>query len=324
MSSVVTVTEPTTLPVVSWPYGREQVPDVNEGVLYTGCPPSAYHPHPALSSGVLRRVAKTPLHAARGAPTKETPAMLRGNILDCLIISPEEFGRRYECVGSFPLGGKGICNATRNEWRDRVASGAVRGVRVLRDEDMDRSIAELRTMAAEVRNSGEYRGLIGSGTEVYTQLSYWWTDEETGLQCRAKLDWLVTDGETALVADLKSRQDAGPDAVGRELWWDCGDVQLAHYAAGIRKITGMNSIDIGWLDVEANETMAVGAYSSGPGEVEYEAALRRYRILMERYRDTVAAGKLYGWTRGAVASVRYPAVAYREIEQGTYGLGETP
>lgn len=312
----------TTVPesVRPWSYGPATYSDAPECTLFTGCPGSAYHADSALSSGRLRRVAQTLAHAHR-APTslEPTPALVRGELLHCLILRPGDFEREWLYLGSIDRRTKG----GKATYEEAVEQASATGKRLLRDQDLDRPLDDLVRIAHEVRASSEFQALLGDGSSLLSEVSYWWTDAETGLRCRARADAIVLDpsGESALVLDLKTVQDASPRAVGNSLWYDCGDVQLVHYAAGLAQVIGHPAIDVAWLFVEANEVAAIAAHAMGPGEPVYTAAFARYRRLMHRWARATQTGEFPGWTAGAVAPVPLPAGAWEEIEAGSFGLG---
>lgn len=303
-----------------WPYGATAPEQIEEGVLFTDCPPAIYHADPAMSSGKLRRVALTPRHALR-MPTSldETPALVRGNILHCLILRPQDFDKEYLYVGSID---KRTAEG-KSAWAAAEAKARERDLRIVRDQDMDRPMSQLVQIANEVRASREFETLLGDGSGVLTEVSYWWRDYATGILCRARADAVVIDPRhaSALVIDLKTCGDASPHAIANALWYDHGDVQLAHYGDGLREILQSPNVDFGWLYVEVNESVAIAAHISGPLEPQYQAAFARRAILMGRWARAVSANEFPGWTAGAIAPVPLPHAAYGEIERETYGLG---
>ncbi len=65
-----------------------------------------------------------------------------------------------------------------------------------------------------------------------------WTDEDTGILCRGRMDWITkVNGEYAIV-DLKTTRDASPVLFGRDCARFSYHLQLAYYADAVEQATG--------------------------------------------------------------------------------------
>lgn len=129
-----------------------------------------------------------------------------------------------------------------------------------------------------VRSHPVAAALLKSGTAEQTVT---WTDSETGIACKARLDWL---GAAALV-DLKTCQDVDARTFGMTAAKYGYAGQLAFYLAGLRA----NGIDVPAkiiaVEMDAPHDVAVFGLDEGvlyAGEVEVTTLLRRVADCRER------------------------------------------
>ncbi|MGV9756987.1 PD-(D/E)XK nuclease-like domain-containing protein [Streptomyces tricolor] len=94
----------------------------------------------------------------------------------------------------------------------------------------DYEVAE--AMADAVRRHPIAGPLFQPGTGR-AELSIFWTDQETGVRCRIRPDWLKELPGLALCADYKSCRDANPEAVSRAIRDYSYHQQDALYVDGI-------------------------------------------------------------------------------------------
>ncbi|MEM7272717.1 MAG: PD-(D/E)XK nuclease-like domain-containing protein [Actinomycetota bacterium] len=68
-----------------------------------------------------------------------------------------------------------------------------------------------------------------------------WDDPESGVRCRARLDWLrdAPDGGRSLVPDYKTARSAAPDAFGKSVYDYGYHQQACHY------LDGVNALNLG-------------------------------------------------------------------------------
>lgn len=86
--------------------------------------------------------------------------------------------------------------------------------------------------AACVATDAEVMPYLAGGRAEVTAL---WTDAATGVECKARLDWIASIGA---VVDLKSTRDASPEAFARQAWNLHYHAQAAMYSDAIHAITG--------------------------------------------------------------------------------------
>lgn len=148
---------------------------------------------------------------------KSTAAMLAGTLAHCMILEPKEWGLRY----SVRPDGLDLRTKAGKEWAERQC-----GEPVSLSQEMD---AEFQRAA--VTDVPELSEILSSGEP---ELSVFWTDEATGLQCKARPDWLHQrkDGRYVIL-DLKTTSETGPDDFGRSVNTFGYHRQAAHYIDGV-------------------------------------------------------------------------------------------
>lgn len=120
---------------------------------------------------------------------EDTPALLLGRAIHCAILEPERWGRDYVAR---PYFGDGRTKAAKAAKADFLA-GLAPGTEVLSADEYE--LAE--RVAEEVRAHPVARALLAEGRteEVIT-----WTDEETGVPCKGRLDLIAP----TFVLDVKT------------------------------------------------------------------------------------------------------------------------
>lgn len=138
-----------------------------------------------------------------------------------------------------------------------------------------REVSEAAATAEAIRNNAVVAPFLQSGRgEVVVT----WDDEETGLPCKARLDWL---DETSLnLVDLKTIGAVDEIHVGRIVAQNLYHGQMAHYVAGLRA-NGLN-VDAYIIAAEGKGAHDVGVFrldSGGPDGALYAGELLRRRLL---------------------------------------------
>jgi len=177
------------------------------GLAY-GVDASAYHEKQLgmVSKSALDQLDRSPAHYRAwldGGSAKETPALKFGRAFHCCILEPQAFAATYTVVPDF-----GDCRTKPNK-DAKIAWFAANDGRDFIDDNM---LAAIRGMEAAVRkHPAASRILLDGASEVTLR----WTDQQTGLPCKSRADYYVKSKR--LVADLKSTEDASPEAFMRSV-----------------------------------------------------------------------------------------------------------
>lgn len=170
----------------------------------------------------------SPAHAVyfREHPQDETPSTRLGTALHVAALEPERFAEAYTlagpCVaplksgdrkgepcgvsGKYRTGGAWYCGT-----RGHLPAGCQvdQGLKTLTHEEYE----QVTLMARNIRqHPAAFKLLTADGA---AEVSLFWTDLETGVDCKARLDWIAWD---LAIVDVKTCQCAKPEAFGADIW----------------------------------------------------------------------------------------------------------
>lgn len=200
------------------------IPEV--GVVYD-LPNEIYHSLPSLSKSQLADFMVLPenyywkhLDPDR-PPREETVGQRSGTLLHTLVLEPHTFKDRYAV-------GPDVSRATK-AWKEWEAT-LPRGVCAIKPDEFVAG----QKQAERLRAHPEVAEILSSGV---AEASVFWIDEETGLHCRCRPDWLHDAGHGWIALDLKTGP-AGPFEFGGQCFRMSYDMQDAMYSEGIERATG--------------------------------------------------------------------------------------
>lgn len=163
---------------------------------------------------------KTPAHlkAYTEAPEQPgTPAMAFGRAYHCRMLEPAKFAATYCVRPDFGDLRTNVGKAARDAW---LADHA--GMQTLTKDDSDR----IEAMAAALQAHPLAWAILSQG---HSEVTMYWNDRQTGVPCKARADkW----HPGKLFADLKTTDDASPEAFRRSVSKYAYHVQHAHYCDG--------------------------------------------------------------------------------------------
>lgn len=204
------------------------------GVVYD-MPFADYLAVEAVSSSGLRNAARSMWHYRNRVDVEQTRPMLRGTLAHCAVLEPDALAKRYVVTPADapkrPTEAQWAAKksnessqAAKDWWNNFNAALAGREV-VTHDEF---AVTQLQLEA--IRQCRELADLLATGRG---EVSIFWIDEDTGLYCKARPDWL-----SDMALDLKTCADESPSGFSRAAARLRYDLQDAHYSAGIEAVTG--------------------------------------------------------------------------------------
>jgi exodeoxyribonuclease VIII len=284
-----------------------------------------YRALPGISQSALKVIGEQSPAAyrwQRDHPSPPSEAMVMGSLVDCLLLEPDEFDRRYvvEAPGSWPAttcpdpkcaAKPGAPCINRDGSVSKRCHG---GRRVEASSDGRRIVAdhqhqEASTIARLVL-AHPMAGRLIAGTDH--QVSMQWTDEATGGPCKGRLDLACVN----LLGDLKTcRRGVGSAAGWPRYAWGCGyDYQAAYYSDGWRACTGEAAPPWLWITVETEGPYHCAVHQAHPSWIELGRA--RYRAALERLLRCQEEERWPGYTEDIqiVSPPRWASVS-QEVEQ---------
>ena len=163
-----------------------------------------YRQHPSISRSELWRMHESPekFRYYRENPPEPTPALLFGQVVHKLLLQPETFDDDFAVAPNIDRrtkDGKEAYNAflTASEGKSIVTA------------DMYETA---QSMAQRALQEPFVAKLLNGQKEV----PFFWTDEDTGIDCKCRLDCLSEIGENLIIVDYKSCTDASNDGFIRD------------------------------------------------------------------------------------------------------------
>lgn len=176
------------------------------GVIQLGVPAYEYHEKKlgVVSKSALDEIARSPMHYRAwvdGVEKEPTPALVFGQAFHCALLEPAVFSATYAIEPDFGDCRFKAAKTARDEWRESHQTH----VR-LNEEDG----ARIKGMIASINAHPAASRLLAEGE---SEVTLRWTDEQTGLACKARADYWVKSKR--MVVDAKSTGDASPDGFVR-------------------------------------------------------------------------------------------------------------
>lgn len=199
----------------------------------------------AISNSMLKFVAANKLvkyhshFVSRSLPFKEpTRQMEMGSAIHGCILEGKSLDDVLRVIPPHCLKSNGAINpGPTNEFRDSLPPGCS----AVKQDEFYGAMACVDAIRARIGK------LLEHPNALFERVIYW-TDAETGMRCRMKADIIVPLGDTIIVPDLKTCDDAEPrefrQCIIRGKYW----LQAAHYREGVRAwaqdVLGIQSPDI--------------------------------------------------------------------------------
>jgi hypothetical protein len=233
--------------------------------VYPAMPFDEYFSFQNISKHQLDSLARSPAHyrAALEQPRKRTAAMIFGAAVHAAILEPHEFAR---CYAQAPETDK------RSKLGKEAHEAAAAGGRTLLKID---ELLAIHAMTDAIR-AHPYASILLAPEDGEAEVSIAWVDEETGVPCRARPDFL-NDAHNVVV-DLKTAQDASYGVFARACANYTYHLQAAFYLDGMAAVKKPH-----------DKFIFVGAESEPPYAVAcYELAAEDVRVGQVRYRHALA------------------------------------
>lgn len=257
-----------------------------------------YHAHEAISNSGLTELAKSAAHyrhyRENGSP--DTDALNFGSAFHTMLLEPEAFDSRVQLWS----GQSRATTKGKEEYANAVATGKL----TLKIDEHVAMKAMCSAINAHV-SSNVY--LSGKGK---VEASLFWTDAETGVQCRCRPDWMRDDG---VLVDLKTTRDASPEQYERHAFNYRYWVQAAFYMQGYEAVTGKKCPAFAFVAVEKEQPYGCTLWIADESAVE--AGKREVRRCLERYATAKKTGKFECYP-DVPLTLRLPACAEKSLTQG--------
>jgi len=252
-----------------------------------------YHAMEPVSKSQLDTIDLSPaiFYARHRDPKRPAPVskagQLEGQLAHCAVLEPQEFEARY-VVGP-------TVNRNTKVWKEFVEANPNRIA--IQDDQREAAIRQ----AVSVNALPEIGEALASGK---AEVSAFWTDEATGVECRCRPDFVHPVRENAvLLLDLKTFSSASPNEFRRQVARKRYDVQAAFYSDGFEKASGLEVLGFIFLAVETEYPFAANAFMLD--EESLEAGRAKYRKNLRTYAECERTNTWPGYSTG-IDIIRLP------------------
>jgi exodeoxyribonuclease VIII len=235
-----------------------------------------YHAMPGISKSGLDLINKSPAHYkwAHENPTPQTPAMRIGSLTHLAVLEPDRFDAECVVLPSLDRRTKAGKEAFEQFQADHP------GFEMLTSDEHTRIIG----IRDAVRAHPMGRKLLDRIAQV--EVSTFWKDEDTGVDCRCRPDGILDNG---MLIDLKTTTDAGRE-FERSVRQFRYHVQAAFYAMG------NGGAPMIFIAAEKDPPYMVACYMFDPDTIadgEYDA-----RQNLKTYAECLATDTWPGYSAG--------------------------
>jgi hypothetical protein len=204
----------------------------------------------AISNTGLRDFARSPFHYyslhldPSRPPSPERSGQLEGSLAHCATLEPDQFSKRYAV-------GPDVSRATKT-WKS-FYEGLQSGIIGVKPEQAATALAQ----AKSVRSLPDVAALLSNGQ---AEVSAYWTDEETGVLCRCRPDFVSPAGDGVVLLDVKTFASADRDEFARQVARKGYANQAAFYSEGYSKASGKPVLGFVFVASEMAYPHAAAAY----------------------------------------------------------------
>lgn len=232
-------------------------------------------------------------------PRMKSDAFLLGDAVDCLLLTPDDFEKRFAVSPKF--------NKATTVGKEGAAKFAKEAAnKTVIDEAM---YAKALRMVNNFKNNAHTNAFLCKLTQTQREIKF--TDKETGLPLIAKLDGT---GEN-LICDLKTTQNASPEEFSRSVFNYGYHLQAAIYSEGMKSIG--QHCDFYWLCVESSAPYGCSVIKAHKDVLAYGKQELRKLLDMFRYcLDNDLWKSSYDfWTGTGVSEISLPGWLKNKLEK---------
>lgn len=276
--------------------------------IYHDVPAVTYFGWAAVSASLLKEMDRSAAHGRAwldGAEEPPSDALAFGSAYHCFALEQAEFAKRYTVVEKFPR----RSNADKARWEALTTeAGGERFVMWTSERD------KMTPMRDALLSHPSARALIE--TPGRFEVSIVWTDEATGLTCKARIDRLARmSGLGWTLLDLKTAEDARIRPFDNAVASYGYDVQAGWYTRGFAAATG-RTLPFVFVVQEKEPPYAVAVRSMEQAEIQAGDALAGVALL--RLADALKSNNWPAYGDQPIP-VALPIWRYQQAEQAMEG-----
>ena len=238
-----------------------------------------YHANPAVSRSMLHIMGKSPAHYkwAHDNVTSPTEALKFGTMFHTLVLEPEAFDAKYIIapqVDKRTKEGKEIYQALSESKKEIVQQSEYESACTMRDNILE----------------NKYAKALLQGTK---EMSFYWTDELTGIDCKCRPDCMTSIGDMNVIVDLKSCNNAESSAFMKDALSYGYDLQAAQYKTGV-ELVEQKPYKFVFIVVEKSPPYAINILEAD--SIFIRKGYDDFRTYLGMLKYCIDTGNWYGYT----------------------------
>lgn len=277
--------------------------------IYFGMSNAEYHASEGISKSGLDLVSRSPAHyyakyldPNRPAAAEQTASQLDGEIAHCAILEPEEFDKRF-------VVGPDVSRQTK-AWKEFAEQAAAQGLTAIKPD-------QHKTAHSQAESVRAISSISEGFAKGYAEVSAYWIDDETGVLCKCRPDFVADYGPAGVVLiDVKTCGSASPAEFSRMIAKHRYHVQDAFYSEGFAKASGRKVLGFVFAAVEMDYPYIASAVQLDEESKAQGAA--DYRRSLDLYAECLSSGVWSGYGN-EVHLARLPAWAFDNEEEMEIG-----
>lgn len=258
-----------------------------------------YRQHPAISRSELWRMHESPekFKYYRDHPPEPTPALLFGQVVHKLMLQPETFDDDFAVAP----------NIDRRTRDGKEAYSAF----LTASEGKSIVTPEMYETAQRMAQRALQEPFVAKLLNGQKEVPFFWTDEDTGIDCKCRVDCLSEIGENLIIVDYKSCTDASNDSFMRDAMKYGYTLQSAMYSEGVERSTGRKPLFV-FIAQEKTEPYSINIFQAEEAFVRY--GYDQFREYIGTYKYCMKTGNWYGplGRDGIVNTLSLPAWVAKE------------
>lgn len=260
-----------------------------------------YRKSEGISSSELKKIAVSPMHYKywKENPQERTPALLFGAAAHKYMLEKNDFDKEFIVAPN--------CDRRTKEgkavWQSFV--DASNGKEVITQDDMDK----IKAMYDALYNTPFVKQLLSGEKE----LSFFATDETTGLKIKARPDCITRIGDTTILSDYKTCESADTDSFMKDAIKFKYDLQVYHYMY-VLKLNGIQVDSVTFVCQEKKPPYVTNILESNPQFIA--SGKDMYETYINLFKECSDNNNWYGYVNDAVNSLGLPPWLQKIYEKG--------
>lgn len=250
-----------------------------------------YRKSDGISSTELKKIAISPMHYRfwKDNPQEDTPALLFGRAAHKYMLEKDDFFNEFAVAPNINR----RTNAGKEEWAKFVEDN--KGKDVITQDDLDKAKAMY-----EVLYKTPFVDKLLSGKK---ELSFFATDETTGLKIKARPDCLLTIGDTTILIDYKTCENADTERFMNKAIDLKYDLQLYHYKY-VLELNGIHVDSVMFIAQEKSAPYCVNVLEASEGFLA--SGKDMFETYMGVFKECTETNNWYGYVNGEVNTLNLP------------------